>query len=172
MPPDLERLANYARSRGFRRYVAITLLVIGCVPALLIVLLRPPVGQGTILVAALLIFTPAALLLLWTVRDGEGQAAREVVMWLRVIDRAVTSAPWLVPYKELPAVPDDSELPRVRMGDLAVDLRETISPLVASGGLTFRILVQRFWYPLQALALGLLLAVALTVVLPNFSRSG
>lgn len=172
MTPDLERLADYARQRGFKRNVATTIFLIGTLPASPVVLLRPPATDGILLIAALLVFTPVALVLVWTVRDREGQAAREVVMWLRVIDRAVTTAPWAIPYKELPDVPPDEELPRVRLDEFAVELREAIGPLVSGGGLNVRIGVQRFWYPVQALALGLLLALIVAVVLPNLPRPG
>ncbi len=170
MPPDLERLAAYARQRGFKQRVAVAIFLIGCLPALIVILLRPPAGGGELLVGALLAFTPAALLLLWTVRDRRGQDAREIVMWLRVVDRAVSSAPWAIPYKELPDVAPDDELDRVSLRDLAVDLRETIGPLVAGGGLNVRIGVQRFWYPVQALIVGLFAAVIVVVVLSGLPR--
>ncbi len=165
MPTDLERLATDARERGFKRNIAVAIFLVGCLPALFVVLLRPPAGEGILLIAALLVFTPTALLLFWIVRDSEGQAAREVVMWLRVVDRAIGSAPWAVPFKELPDVPADEELERVRLNDYAVELRDTIGPLVAGGGLNVRIAIQRFWYPFQAVVVGVLLAVLLVVLL-------
>jgi hypothetical protein len=170
VPVDLERLAAYARRVGFRRNVAATIFLIGCLPAAAVLVLRGPSGEAAPLIAALLLFTPAALLLIWTTRDRVAQDAREIVMWLRVIDRASTSAPWLIPHRDLPDVPPDDELPRVRLDDVATELRETISPLVAGGGLSARIFIQRFWYPIQALVVSGIVAIVVLVLLPALPR--
>ena len=87
-PDDLERLQEYARKRGYRRFMALALFLAGCVPALLVVLATQGRSGSLPLVAALLVIVPTALLLFWTYRDRDGQDARELGMWVRTFRRA------------------------------------------------------------------------------------
>ena len=166
MPPDLERLANYARSRGFRRTVAAAIFLIGSIPAALLIVLRPPTSGDVLLVALMLVFVPTALLLLWTTRDSEGQAGRELTMWLNSVRRATTDdeAPARLPFDELPDVPPDNELDRIRLSETALEYRETFGPMAAAPALGARIAVYRYWYVVLALVLTVLLSIGLFFV--------
>jgi hypothetical protein len=149
MPPidEFERLATYAHKRGYRPWLAAAIAVLGCVPAVLVTIVRSPGFEGVPLIGALFILVPTMLLTAWTYVDEEGRAARELVMWLRVIRRAITDDDADVPLNELPGVPPADVLGDLPMRETARDYREVLAPLVTSPGLLkIRIGVRRFWY--------------------------
>ena len=87
-PDDLERLQEYSRQRGYRRWTALALFLAGCVPALLAVLATQGRSGSLPVIAAFLVIGPTVMLLVWTYRDRDGMEARELGMWVRTVRRA------------------------------------------------------------------------------------
>ena len=149
----LDRLAKVSRQRGFSKAVPIGLMVAGLLPALLLTISSRPGYEGALLISGLVVLGPAALLLAWTLADGQGQAAREVVMWLsavgrgsRTSDSSAQSAPSRAEEalsKMATASGDDEPLELT-----AASMRELLAPLVSSPrALKARLYLYRFWYP-------------------------
>jgi hypothetical protein len=153
-----EKLAQSSR-RGFRRRVAIALIVVGLVPVTALVLIRPPTPADAVLIATLFVLVPAAALLLWTVRDREARAARELVMWLRSASKSDVELP-----ADAQAAFGDMSDQAQSLSETAEEVREALAPLVTAPGiLAVRIAIYRFWYPilwvfLSLLVIGLYLA--------------
>jgi hypothetical protein len=171
VPTDLDDLLAYAQKRGFRHIVAVAIAAVGCIPGLIVALLRPagPVGNTEmLLIGAIFVFVPTALLVLWTYRDSAGRSARELVMWLRTVRRAMTDDPPAIARNELPDVPAKQELGRVSLVELARDFRDYLEPLVASPGiLGVRIAIYRWWYVLIWVVSSILLVVGLVLFAPR-----
>jgi hypothetical protein len=171
VPPELDDLLAYAQKRGFRHLIAVAIAAVGCVPGLLVALLRPagPVGNvDMLLIGAIFVFVPAALLVLWTYRDVAGRAARELVMWLRTVRRAMSDDPPAIARDELPDVPRTSGTERVPLVELARDFREYLEPLVASPGiLGVRIAIYRWWYVLIWVVSSVVLVIGLVLFAPK-----
>jgi hypothetical protein len=167
-PTDFERLEEFAHNRGYRRRMALAVFLVGCVPALLIVLVTQGRNGSLPLIAGVLVIGPTLTLLLWTLRDRDAQEARELGMWLRVVRRAGDSGGAARLRRELPEIPPDEELDRISLRDTATEYREKIEPLIASPGiLSFRITVYRYWYVIGAVAVTVVAAVALVVFSPS-----
>jgi hypothetical protein len=171
VPTDLDDLLAYAQKRGFRHLIAVAIVAVGCVPGLIVALLRPPVSIDNAemaLIGAIFVFVPTALLILWTYRDVTGRAARELVMWLRTVRRAMTEEPPAIARDDLPEVPGKEELGRVPLVELARDFREYLEPLVASPGiLGVRIAIYRWWYVLIWVISSVLLVIGLVLFAPK-----
>ena len=162
---DLERLQEYTRKRGYRRFKALALFLAGCVPALLAVLVTQGRSNTLPLVAALLVIVPTGALYFWTYRDRDGQDARELGMWVRTVRRARESGAVRRILRELPDVPEDNEIDRIDLDDTATEYRDALTPLVSSPGvLRVRIAIYRNWYVVGSLLITLLAAVTLLVV--------
>jgi hypothetical protein len=145
-------LAKLWARRGFRRRVAAGIIIVGLIPVTALVLIRPPTAADAPLIAAMFVFLPAALLLVWTVRDREAQAARELVMWLRSVSKSDVE----LPAEAAAAFGDPSDRPP-SLSETAEEVREALAPLVtAPGVLAVRIAIYRFWYPILWLVLSLL----------------
>jgi hypothetical protein len=171
VPTDLENLLAFAQKRGFRNLIAVAIAAAGCIPGLVVALLRPagPVGNTEmLLIGAIFVFVPSALLVVWTYRDAGSRAARELVMWLRTVRRAMTDDPPGIAADDLPEVPRRTDLDRVPLLELARDFREYLEPLVASPGiLGVRIAIYRWWYVLIWVLSSLLLLIGLLLFAPR-----
>jgi hypothetical protein len=164
-PDDLERLQEYARQRGYKRFTALGLFLAGCVPALLAVLATQ--GRSLPVIAAFLVIGPTVVLLAWTYRDRGAMEARELGMWVRTVRRARESGGVDRILRELPDVPDANEIDRINLADTATEYRDALTPLVSNPGvLSLRIAVYRNWYVVGSLVITLLAAVTLIVVSP------
>jgi hypothetical protein len=166
-PDDLERLEEYTRKRGYRRFTALALFLAGCVPALLAVLVTQGRSGSLPLVAALLVVVPTGVLFFWTYRDRDGQEARELGMWVRTLRRSRESGDVRRVLRELPEVPNENEIDRIDLDDTATEYRDALTPLVSNPGvLRLRIAIYRNWYVVGSLLITLLAAVTLLVVSP------
>jgi len=164
---DLERLQEYTRKRGYRRFTALALFLAGCIPALLAVLVTQGRSSTLPLIAALLVVVPTGVLYLWTYRDRDGQDARELGMWVRTVRRARESGGVGRILRELPDVPDAHEIDRIDLDDTATEYRDTLTPLVSNPGvLRVRIAIYRNWYVVGSLLITVLAALTLLVVSP------
>ena len=140
--------------------------LIGALPAIAVAAVPNPATDPTPLVAALLLFGPAALLILWTFRDREGQAARELTMWLNSLSRAAVRDSVAVPVDELPETPPPDELDRVGFRSLALEYREVLEPMVANSRALFvRIGIYRWWYPVLVVAVTVIALLAFAAFL-------
>ena len=168
MPTELEALLAAAQKRGFRRWVAVGIGLVGSIPAIAVAALARPDTDPVPLLAALLAFGPAALLIVWTVRDQHGRAARELVMWLNSLRRAAAKDAVDLPFDDLPDTPRAIELERLDFRSLALEYREVLEPLVANRpALSIRIAIYRYWYVAVWLLLSVILAAAvLTLARP------
>src|SRR5262245_49594731 len=83
-----EQLLKLLSKRGFSRLSAILLITVGLIPAVLLTLTRNPGTDDTLLIAGLFVLAPAVLLVRGAMRDRDGQGARELVMWVRVVSKA------------------------------------------------------------------------------------
>ena len=171
MPEELDDLLTYAEKRGFRNLVVVAIVAVGCIPGLIVALLRPagPVGNAEVLlIGAIFVFVPSALLILWTYRDVAGRSARELVMWLRTVRRAMTDEPPGIAKDDLPEVPAKADLGRVSTVELARDFREYLEPLVASPGtLAARIAIYRWWYVLIWVVSSVVLVIGVLLFAPR-----
>jgi hypothetical protein len=166
VPPELEALLASAHNRGFRRWVAIGIGVIGVIPAIAVAAFPRPGTDSAPLIAALVAFGPAALLLVWTVRDRDGQAARELVMWLNSMRRAAARESVDIPLDDLPPTPRGGELGRANLQSQALEYRDALEPLVANRrALAVRIAIYRYWYVVLWLVLSVVFAVAVMTFL-------
>ncbi len=86
------------------------------------------------LIAGLLIIGPTALLLIWTLRDRDAQNARELGMWVRVVQRAGEFGSGGRIRRELPDVPIAAEIDRINLRDTADEYSETLTPMIANPG--------------------------------------
>src|SRR5690349_21054294 len=132
---DFARLAEFTEKRGYRRWTAIVIFLIGCIPALLAALATQGLNGSLPLIAVLLIVGPTALLLIWTVRDRDAQHARELGMWVRVVQRAGEFGVGSKLRRDLPEVPVQEEIDRINLNDTATEYRETLTPMIASPGI-------------------------------------
>lgn len=157
---DWARLAQISSRRGFKRLVAVALILAGSAPAIALVVIRTPGYGDAPLIATLLVAVPAAVLLLWTMRDREGQYARELTMWVRSASRSEVE----LPADAQAAFHDLLDGPG-SFATAALDVRDALSPLVAAPGLLpVRMAVYRFWYPIAWVAISVILVVAFFVV--------
>ena len=149
----LDRLARVSRQRGFSKAVPIGLMVAGLLPALLLTISRAPGNDLALLISSLIVLGPAALLLAWTLADRQGQAARELVMWLSAVgrgSRSNESSGQSTPSRAESALStvaltseDDEPLEMT-----AASMHGALAPLVSSPrSLKARIYLYRFWYP-------------------------
>jgi hypothetical protein len=169
-PDDLERLLALTEKRGYRRSTAITLFVIGCIPGLLVAMATQGRNGTLPLIGAALVIGPTLVLLLWTLRNRDGQDARELGMWVRIVRRTGELGVGARIRRQLPPVPPPHEIDRISLGDTADEYREVLTPMLASaGGLNMRIAVYRYWYVIGAMIVTAIGAVALVVLSPNFS---
>jgi hypothetical protein len=169
-PDDLERLEALTQKRGYRRWMAIALFLIGCLPALLVALVSQGRNGTLPLIGALLVIGPTLVLLLWTLKNREEQDARELGMWVRVVRRTGELGVGGRIRRRLPPVPPPNEIDRIDLGDTADEYREVLTPMIAGqGGLNLRIAAYRYWYVVGGLIVTVLGAVALVVFSPNIS---
>ena len=153
---DWGRLAQICAQRGFKRIFAVGLILVSCVPAAALVIVRTPTGSDSVLIAALVVMVPTGVLLLWSRRDREGQSARELLMWVRTASRSEVELPAeaAATFRDLLEGPHWFET-------AARDVRESLTPLVAAPGLLpLRIAIYRSWYPVLWLVISLLFVVA------------
>jgi hypothetical protein len=171
VPTELDDLLAFAQKRGFRNFVAVAIAAVGCLPGLAVALLRPagPVGNTEmLLIGAIFVFVPTAMLVLWAYRDVGGRAARELVMWLRTVRRAMTDDPPAIAATDLPDVPRKDELGHTSLVELARDFRDYLEPLVASPGvLGVRIAIYRWWYALIWVVSSVVLVIGLVLFAPR-----
>lgn len=151
-----DQLAQICSRRGFKRLVAVALILAGCVPAIALVIVRTPTAGDSLLVGTLVVAVPTLVLLLWSKRDREGQSARELAMWVRTASRSGVQLP-----AEAQAAFRDLLIGPQWFETAARDVRESLTPLVAAPGLlALRIAVYRNWYPVLWLVISVLFAVA------------
>ena len=166
---DYGRLEEYTRQRGYKRWVALVIFLVGCIPALLAALATQGRNGSVPIIGALLIAGPTLLLFIWTLRDRAAQDARELGMWVRVVQRAGEFGIGAKLRRDLPPVPPPEELDRINLNDTATEYRETLTPVVASPGiLGLRIATYRYWYVLGSLVVTVIAALTLVIVGPSF----
>jgi hypothetical protein len=154
-------LAAAARRRGFRWWIAAALILAGCVPAVLLTVLRGPGYE------ALLGFWlgPTALLSAWTMLDREGGAAREVWMWFVAVDRGVRQSGSMTEAVGVFASATE-EWGNRSWSDLALSAREALIPRAQSSrSRAVRVFVHRNWYPVVWTAIAAILAVLFTALI-------
>ena len=166
---DFDRLSQYTVERGYSRWKAIVIFLIGCIPALLAAMATQGRNGTVPLIAVLLVIGPTALMFLWTLRDRDAQEARELGMWVRVVQRAGEFGVGGRIRRELPEVPVQGEIDRISLSDTATEYREALTPLISSPGiLGLRIAVYRYWYVVGSLTVTVIGALTLVVVSPSF----
>jgi len=166
---DFGRLADYTQERGYRRWTATAIFLVGCIPALLAAMATQGRNGTLPIIAALLVIGPTLLLLVWTLRDRGAQDARELGMWVRVVQRAGEFGIGSKLRRDLPEVPVPEEIDRISLSDTAAEYRETLTPMIASPGiLGIRIATYRYWYVIGSLAITLIAAVTLLIISPSF----
>jgi hypothetical protein len=167
---DLGRLSEFTAERGYSRWKALVIFLVGCIPALLVAMATQGRNGTVPIIALLLVIGPTAALFIWTLRDRDAQDARELGMWVRVVQRAGEFGVGAKIRRELPEVPPAEEVNRISLRDTATEYRETLTPLIASPGvLGLRIAAYRWWYVVGSLIVTVLAAVTLVIVSPSFT---
>ena len=168
-PDDFDRLHAFTAERGYSRWKALVIFLVGCIPALLVAMATQG-GNGTVpIIALLLVVGPTTLMLIWALRDRDAQEARELGMWVRVVQRAGEFGAGAKIRRELPEVPPAEEVDRISLRDTATEYRETLTPMIASPGLLgLRITAYRYWYVVGSLVVTVIAAVTLVIVGPSF----
>ena len=166
---DYARLGEFTQQRGYSRWKAIAIFLVGCIPALLVAMATQGRNGTVPIIAVLLVVGPTLLLLIWTLRDRKGQDARELGMWVRVVQRAGEFGVGAKLRRELPEVPVQEEVDRINLHDTATEYRETLTPMIASPGvLGVRITAYRYWYVVGSLVITVIAALTLVIVGPSF----
>ena len=166
---DFARLAEFAQQRGYSRWMALVIFLVGCIPALLAAMATLGRNGNLPLIAILLIVGPTTLLLIWTLRDRDAQEARELGMWVRVVQRAGEFGVGSKIRRDLPEVPVQEEIDRINLRDTATEYREALTPMIASPGLLrLRITTYRFWYVIGSLVITIIAALTLIILSPSF----
>ena len=167
---DLGRLSEFTDKRGYHRWKALAIFLMGCIPALLVAMATQARAGTVPIIAILLVVGPTAALLIWTLRDRDAQHARELGMWVRVVQRAGEFGTGAKIRRELPEVPPAEEVDRISLRDTALEYRETLTPMIASPGvLSLRITAYRYWYVVGSLIITVIAAVTLVILSPSFS---
>jgi len=136
-------LLKLLSKRGFSLLSAILLVTVGLIPAVLLTLTRSPTTDDTLLIAGLFILAPALILGRAEMRDRDGQGARELVMWVRVVSKADRSD---VP-RGIDRDFDQLTTDNPQFAEVALDVRDKLAPLVgAPTTLAIRIAIYRYWY--------------------------
>ena len=148
----LGQLANVSQRRGFSKAVPVGLMVAGLLPALLLTVSRPPGYEGALYIAVLVVCGPAALLSAWTLADRQGQAAREVVMWISAVGRGsrMNESGRSEPSRAETALSklETGSLDDEQLEVTAASMRDALAPLVSSPrSFKARLYLYRFWYP-------------------------
>ena len=145
--------------------MAVVIFLVGCVPALLVAMATQGRNGSIPLIAFLLVVGPTALLLFWTLRDRDAQNARELGMWVRVVQRAGEFGTGGRIRRELPEVPVQAEIDRINLRDTADEYSEVLTPMIASPGmLNIRVSVYRYWYVVGSLVITLVAAITIVIV--------
>src|SRR5215217_1697212 len=121
---DFDRLSQFTIERGYSRWKAIVIFLIGCIPALLAAMATQGRNGTVPLIGLLLVTGPTALMFLWTLRDRDAQEARELGMWVRVVQRAGEFGVGAKIRRELPEVAVQEEIDRINLSDTATEYRE------------------------------------------------
>jgi hypothetical protein len=159
-----QRLLKLLSQRGFSRLSAILLVTVGLIPAVLLTLTRNEATDDTLLIAGLFVLVPAVLLVRAAMRDRDGQGARELVMWVRVLSK---SEPWQIPGgidRDLDQLTTDNP----QFAEVALEVRDQLAPLVgAPTSLAIRIAIYRYWYAIIWTIIALVLVVAYFLIFPT-----
>jgi len=156
-----DRLIKLCDERGYNRLSPILLVVVGLIPAVLLLLTRSASNDDTLLIAGLFVLVPAVLLVRAAMRDRDAQGARELQMWVRVVSKA---RPADIPRgidEDFNQVTTDNP----QFAEVALDVRDKMAPLVgAPTSLAIRIFIYRYWYAVLWTIVALLLVTGYFVL--------